>query len=185
MTISVAGNTVLPNYVTQVQGGGLLNEVAATVTITLTDDGCVPSPATVPAGPVTYGRLFEVQPFGNELFKITVRGRDLRQYLERRVRGRAQDAEMSGATVTYDPSRPAGSRISEVRLTDGSWLSDDRQYTVAMNDFMVTNASFGFGTAAVLSENLRIVDLEALITYLHSLPQPIGPPAGPRFVARP
>src|SRR5262249_10919946 len=92
----------------------------------------------LPAGPVSYGRLFEVEPFGNELFKITVRGRDLREYLERRVRGRAQDAEMSGATVAYDPSRPAGSRVIEVRLADGSWLSDEREYTVALNDFMVT-----------------------------------------------
>jgi 2',3'-cyclic-nucleotide 2'-phosphodiesterase (5'-nucleotidase family) len=139
----------------------------------------------LPAGPVTYGRLFEVQPFGNGLFKIAVRGRDLREYLERRVHGTAQDAQMSGATVVYDPRRPVGSRITEVRLADGSWLSDDQEYTVALNDYMVTNASFGFGAAAVRTQDLHMVDLDALVMYLHNLPQPIAPPAGQRFVSRP
>ena len=176
----------LTSSLTERQAGDLIADAtrfAAHADLAFMNDGGVRAP--LHAGRVTYGDLLEVQPFGNLIYRETVRGRDLRAYLERRVRGRTPDATMSGATVTYDPTRPPGARVLDVRFTDGSSLVDDRLYTVALNDFMVTNESYGFGTAAVGWESINAVDIDCLIAYLRSLPQPVPPPAGPRFVARP
>ena len=38
--------------------------------------------ADLPAGPVTYGQLFEVQPSQNELLKVMLTGAQLREVLE-------------------------------------------------------------------------------------------------------
>ena len=55
--------------------------------------------ADLPAGPATYGTLFEVQPFGNVLYRVTVRGDDLRRYLERIVGGREPRVHVSGVAA--------------------------------------------------------------------------------------
>jgi 2',3'-cyclic-nucleotide 2'-phosphodiesterase (5'-nucleotidase family) len=135
------------------------------------------------AGSATYGALYEVQPFGNVLYRVTVRGSDLREYLERVVGRRRPQVQVSGAVVTYDTTRAAGSRIRSVRMTDGSSLTDDRTYTVVLNDFMYTGGSnLGFGEKALRADPLDLNDLDAFVSYLRSLPKPVPVPKERRFV---
>jgi 2',3'-cyclic-nucleotide 2'-phosphodiesterase (5'-nucleotidase family) len=141
--------------------------------------------ASLRAGTATYGDLFEVQPFGNILYRVTVGGRDLRGYIERLVARRHPSVHVSGAVVEYDTSRAAGSRLVSVQIA-GAPLADDRSYTVVLNDFEYTGGSgLGFGNAAVRAENLNLVDLDAFVAYLRSLPQPVEPPPGQRFIVVP
>src|SRR5687767_2234306 len=140
--------------------------------------------ADLPAGTATYGRVFEVQPFANTLHRFTLRGRDLRAYLEKIVGGRTPPrVHVSGVTLSYDPQRAAGQRIVSARLADGREIVDDAQYTLVMNNFM---ASGGDGLAledeALHSEPLPIIDLDALIAYLKQLPQPVQAPTERRIV---
>ena len=44
--------------------------------------------ANLRAGPATYGTLFEIQPFANILYRVTVTGKTLRDYLPRSSRER-------------------------------------------------------------------------------------------------
>src|SRR3954467_1254074 len=90
------------------------------------------------AGEATYGSLFEIQPFGNTLYSLTMTGAQLRGLLEAMVARNAVDDHVSGMTIGYDPPAPKGSRLGEVTMADGSPLSDTKTYTVIMNDFLAT-----------------------------------------------
>jgi 2',3'-cyclic-nucleotide 2'-phosphodiesterase (5'-nucleotidase family) len=140
--------------------------------------------ADLPAGTATYGRLFEVQPFGNTLHRFTLRGSDLRVYLEKVIGGRTPPrVHLSGITLSYDPGRPSGRRIVSVKLENGQELDTDGQYTIVMNSFMATGGDgLALGAEAVHSELLPIGDLDALIEYMKQLPQPVRAPTERRIL---
>jgi 5'-nucleotidase len=140
--------------------------------------------AALDSGLATYGAVYEVAPFGNVLMRITVRGRDLRSYLERLV-GRRLNAHLSGAVVTFDTTRAAGSRIAGVVMTDGRPLDDDRTYRLILSDFLVAGGDgLGVSERAIAVEDLGIVDIDALIAHLRSLPAPVRAPRDARLVIR-
>ncbi len=128
--------------------------------------------ADVQPGPVTYGALFEVQPFGNVLYRVTVRGDALRAYFERMYDGRrAPRVHVSGITLTWDNTRPAGQRLVGARLPNGDALDDAREYRMVLSDFMLTGGDgLGLGDAARLVEPLNVQDLDALISYVRGMP---------------
>jgi 5'-nucleotidase len=134
------------------------------------------------AGDATYGSLFEIQPFGNTLYSLTMTGTQLRGLLEAMLGKSAPDDHVSGLTITFDPSKPKGSRIVSVTMADGTPLSDSRSYNVVLNDFLATGGE-GYNAAgrATASKPLNIVDLDALIDYLQSLPEPITAPTEVRI----
>lgn len=140
--------------------------------------------ADLPAGTATYGRLFEVQPFANTLYRYTLRGSALRGYLEKLVGGRTPPRiHLSGITLTYDRGRPSGQRIVSARLSNGRDIVDDAQYTLVMNNFMAAGGDgLALGAEAVRTEPLPIIDLDALIDYLKQLPQPVRAPDERRIV---
>lgn len=140
--------------------------------------------ADLPAGTATYGRIFEVQPFANTLHRFTLRGSDLRAYLEKLVAGRTPPrVHVSGVTLTYDPKRPPGQRLVSATLATGHDIVPAREYTLVMNNFMATGGDgLGLGTQAIRSEPLPIIDLDALIEYMKQLPQPVQAPDEKRIV---
>jgi 2',3'-cyclic-nucleotide 2'-phosphodiesterase/3'-nucleotidase/5'-nucleotidase len=139
--------------------------------------------ANLAAGPATYGSLFEIQPFGNVLYRLTVTGGALREYLEKLVSKRP-NVHVSGVTVTYDSTAKPGSRIISAKLSDGSSVRPDGRYTIILNDFLATGGDgLGLEAGALKSEVLPIVDLDAFIAYLKKLPQPVRAPADRRLVA--
>jgi 2',3'-cyclic-nucleotide 2'-phosphodiesterase (5'-nucleotidase family) len=134
------------------------------------------------AGEATYGSLFELQPFGNTLYSLTMTGAQLRGLLEAMLSKKTANDHVSGLTIRYDPSRPAGSRLVSVTTADGSPLSDTRSYNVIVNDFLVTGGEgYNAGGRATASRPLSIVDLDALIDYLKSLPSSIAAPTEVRI----
>lgn len=128
--------------------------------------------ADVQPGVVTYGALFEVQPFGNVLYRVTLRGNALRAYFERMYDGRrAPRVHVSGITLTWDSARPAGQRLVGARLANGEALDDAREYRMVLSDFMLTGGDgLGVGDEARVVEPLNIQDLDALIAYVRGLP---------------
>ncbi|MEO7457415.1 MAG: 5'-nucleotidase C-terminal domain-containing protein [Gemmatimonadaceae bacterium] len=141
--------------------------------------------ANMRAGQATYGSLFEIQPFGNILYRVTVGGTALRQYLEKLV-ARRPNVHVSGVTIQYDTSRAAGSRIVTARLSDGREIRPDAQYALILNDFLATGGDgLGVTTGALRTEILQTSDLDALVAYLRTLPQPVVAPAASRFIVSP
>ncbi|MDB4912567.1 MAG: cpdB [Gemmatimonadetes bacterium] len=141
--------------------------------------------ASLRAGAATYGTVFEIQPFGNVLYRVTVTGKSLREYLERLV-ARRVNVHISGLVVSYDSTRATGSRIVSAKSTGGREIRDDAQYTVVFTDFLATGGEgLGLSASALKTEPLSITDLDALIDYLRARPQPVQPPADARFIVVP
>ncbi|HMI55369.1 MAG TPA: 5'-nucleotidase C-terminal domain-containing protein, partial [Gemmatimonadaceae bacterium] len=74
------------------------------------------------AGEATYGSLFELQPFGNILYSLSMTGAQLRGLLEAMLGKPSVNDHVSGLSIKYDPSKPKGSRIVSVTMLDGTPL---------------------------------------------------------------
>jgi 2',3'-cyclic-nucleotide 2'-phosphodiesterase (5'-nucleotidase family) len=134
------------------------------------------------AGDAAYGSLFEIQPFGNTLYSLTMTGAQLRGLIEAMLGKQPVNDHVSGLTIRYDPSKPRGSRIVSVTTADGAPLSDTRTYNVILNDFLATGGEgYNASGRATASRPLSIVDLDAFIDYLNSLPSPITAPGEVRI----
>ncbi len=90
-------------------------------------------------GPVTMQGLYSVLPFNNYIVAVRMSGRQLRATLEHGVSGiersEGRFPQVSGLRFAFDPAKPAGNRVSEIRA-GGKPLDDSREYTVATLDFM-------------------------------------------------
>jgi 2',3'-cyclic-nucleotide 2'-phosphodiesterase (5'-nucleotidase family) len=138
--------------------------------------------AGLPAGTVTWGNAFELQPFANVLVRTEVTGVQLRAALENAVAGREHpDAHISGMTVTWDPSAATGSRIREVRLASGRVVRDTDTVTLGLSEFLATGGDRYTSLAQGRTTRTALVDLDALIAYLQSLPQPVAAPQTGRW----
>jgi 2',3'-cyclic-nucleotide 2'-phosphodiesterase/3'-nucleotidase/5'-nucleotidase len=139
--------------------------------------------ANLRAGPATYGSLFEIQPFGNVLYRLTVTGTALLEYLEKLVSKRP-NVHVSGVTISYDSTGAPGHRIITAQLGTGASIRPNGRYTVILNDFLATGGDgLGLESGAIESEILPIVDLDAFVSYLRSLPQPVRAPVAHRLIA--
>src|SRR5213596_2558745 len=139
--------------------------------------------ADVPAGAVTYGDLYRVQPFQNRLVRLAVTGSVLRDAVEHalaRPDGRA-DAHVAGLEAWYDPARPAGRRITRLRLADGAAVDDAHTYTLAVSDFLAAGGSGYAMLRNARQDDVGMTDLDALVQYLGDLRQPIAAPTDARL----
>lgn len=140
--------------------------------------------AALHKGPATYSDVFEVQPFGNVLYKLTAKGADMRRYFEKVVGARRPNAWLSGVHLAFDATRPAGARITSITTADGRPFDDAATYTIVINDFMLTGGSgLGFPGQPIASQSVDTTDLDAFIAYLKAAPQPVQPPRDPRIRA--
>ena len=128
--------------------------------------------ADIQAGEVTYGELFTVQPFDNQVVRMELTGDQIYRLLEQQFRadGTSRILQVSGIKVTYNASNPAGQRITGVTLTDGTLIDrNDTQttYTVAANSFIATGGDgfTVFKEASATQETLGS-DLDALEAYV-------------------
>lgn len=134
-------------------------------------------------GPVTYGEVQEIFPFDNQLVVFKIPGRVLREALEHGASraenpqndGTGRFLQVSGMRYTWDPHKPAGSRILrvEVKSADGSWrpLDERRQYRVASLNFLRKGGD-GF---LMLYQGTEVIELsktprDMLIEYINRHP---------------
>jgi 5'-nucleotidase len=138
--------------------------------------------ADLAAGSVTWGNLFAIQPFGNSLVALTLTGAQVRQLLEQQWQGQPfpRILQLSGLDYTWDAALPAGSRVVEIRK-GGAPIDPATSYRVVVNNFMAA----GGDNYTVLPSGTNPVggaqDIDALIAWVKSLPQPFGAPAGGRI----
>lgn len=96
--------------------------------------------ASIKAGKITVADIISVLPFDNKLMKVEIDGKTLWEALENGVKpypsAAGQFLQVSGIKYTFDPSKEAGSRITDVTMSDGTKLDLNKKYTVVINDFM-------------------------------------------------
>lgn len=135
----------------------------------------------LPAGPLTYGNLFEVLPFDNRLALLRLTGANLLDLYERNLQGSHGVMVPSGLTV--DASCAGSKLVVTLRGTDGKPLALRKTYTIAVSDFL---ASGGDNFSAILPQlppgSLRYFDSlmlrELTLTELQRYRGPFlsGPP---------
>lgn len=137
----------------------------------------------LPAGPVSWGILYELQPFANALVTVRVTGAQLREALEVALGSGTPNAHISGLVVRYDPAAPEGRRVREVRLTGGAAVDDDDVVTVGLSEFVATGGDRFTSFAQGQMTRTELVDLDAVIAHLQGLPQPVRAPDVGRWQA--
>ena len=138
--------------------------------------------ADLAAGPVTWGALYAVEPFGNDIVALSLTGAQLLEILEQQWRGaRSRPLQVSGLAYGWDPARPPGARVVWARV-GGRPVEAAARYTVAAPSFL---AEGGDGFSALAREPARrvgVTDVEALEAHIARLPRPFPPPVGGRIV---
>jgi 5'-nucleotidase len=125
-----------------------------------------------PDGAITFGQLFEAQPFGNNWIVKSMTGRQIRALLEQQFESGSNTVARpimlmpsAGVTYSYDLTRAPGQRILDLRL-NGAAIADERVYRVAANSFLAAGGDnftvFREGTDAFQGP----VDIEALERYM-------------------
>jgi 2',3'-cyclic-nucleotide 2'-phosphodiesterase / 3'-nucleotidase / 5'-nucleotidase len=127
------------------------------------------------AGEITWGELFNVQPFGNDLIKMTVTGDIIRELLNQQWADptRAKMLQISGLYYTYDDTLKYGHRILDIYTEDGAEIDPTGEYTITVNNFM---AGGGDGYSALLKGKDSLqgpTDLDGLINYVQNYDGPI------------
>ena len=91
--------------------------------------------ADLDAGEVTMGDVYEVMPFDNQVATVTLTGAQVLDLIEHGV-SPTTCVQLSGLSIVYDPERPRGERVLEVKLPGNKALDMGAKYKVATNDFM-------------------------------------------------
>ena len=117
----------------------------------LVNSGGIRGDKVYPAGARLTRRDILVElPFGDKTVLLEVTGRQVRAALENgfsRIEEKSgRFPQVSGIEVVFDPARPAGSRVVEVRH-DGAALDPDAAYRLATNDFLGRGGD-GYGALA-------------------------------------
>jgi 5'-nucleotidase len=133
----------------------------------------------VPAadGSVTYGQIFSVQPFGNDLIVLTLTGAQLKALLEQEFASATNTVQKpimllpsEGFFYSYDTRRAAGDRIVEMRL-NGKPIDPAARYRVAVGSFLAT----GGDNFSVFKQGADVtdvgIDLDATEAYLKTNPR--------------
>ena len=132
--------------------------------------------ATRPNGDVTYGAIFALQPFGNNLVVKTLTGAQLKAVLEQQFKVENGATKVSSLLVpsenfrfAYDLAKPAGQRMVSMEL-NGKPIDPNSPYRVVVNNFLASGGDgfsvFNQGTDAFDAG----LDLDALEAWLATNP---------------
>jgi 2',3'-cyclic-nucleotide 2'-phosphodiesterase (5'-nucleotidase family) len=108
--------------------------------VALINGGGIRGDMVVPAGPLRRGDVLRMLPFANKVVKLEVSGMALREALENGLsqveKAAGRFPQVSGIRYVFDPSRPAGSRLVSVTVSERP-LDEKTHYTLATFDFIL------------------------------------------------
>jgi len=157
--------------------GDLLTDIMCRVTgaqVALLNSGGIR--ASLDQGDITMEDVFNIMPFDNCLVTMDLTGDQIRSLLEYGVRGTSA-LQVSGISMTFDPTAPEGERIRSLMIA-GESVQPDQLYKVATLDFLATG---GDGYKVFRDgKNLQYGELfrDAIINYVKANPELTAPPTG-------
>lgn len=124
------------------------------------------------AGPVTWGDILTLHPFGNHLVVVDMTGQQLRELLEeqwpRDSDGSVRILKPSGLRYSWDATAPVGSRVQHVCDEHGSPIEPAHHYRVAVSDYLAGGSDdFALFKGLIAGES-GPSDAEALDRYLQA-----------------
>ena len=91
--------------------------------------------AELPEGTVTRGSIYQVIPFENSIYTLSLKGSEIRRVLEEAL-VTERVIQVSGIRYRFDLGRPSGSRVTSLMDEQGRPLDEERVFRVACNDYM-------------------------------------------------
>lgn len=153
--------TNLGNFITD----GMLakaKQINPDTTIALQNGGGIR--ASIDEGPITYGEVLTVLPFGNALAIMEVTGQEIKDALEHSVREYPTASggflHVSGMFFNYDGKAPAGDRVLSVFVDTGDFYDElnlEETYTVATNSFTAKGGD-GYDMFGAAYEDGRVTE---------------------------
>jgi len=128
----------------------------------------------VPAadGTVSFGDIYQSQPFGNQVVTETLTGAEIKAALEQGFDDKGPEqvlAPSKGFAFRFDRTRPVGSRIVEMTL-DGKAIDPAVRYRVTVNGFLALGGD-GFSVFAGKPEAVTgPTDIDALESWFRAAP---------------
>ncbi len=159
-------------------GGGIRGPIGACIVPpgSTSDPVCGPptgTPGISAPGAISQYDLEIAFRFNNSLSLVTVTGAELKALLENGVSSvenvSGKFPQVAGMTFSYDPSKPAGSRIAEIVVLDSNGA--------AAGGEAVTVVSGGLVTDTAANQSFRLVTLGFLAEGGDDYPFPTGPEA--------
>ncbi|MFA6941662.1 MAG: 5'-nucleotidase C-terminal domain-containing protein [Clostridiaceae bacterium] len=124
---------------------------------------------SIKAGNITMGNLYEVMPFDNTLYKMDLKGSDLKRVIENGIMNTTVGwVQLYGVKVYYDADKAAGDRITAMYLLDGTKIDMNKYYSVVTNDFMFTGGDNYDFTGAKNAVNTNLPIRDAMVEALES-----------------
>jgi 5'-nucleotidase len=125
-------------------------------------------------GTITWGSLFTIQPFANDVVKMKLTGAQIYTLLNQQWVGQTSPRMMqiSGLTYTWDNSLPIGSKVVEVRR-GGLPIGLVDEFTLACNSFMAAGGDNFLILKAGTERIVGPVDLDALVQFVSNQTLPI------------
>ena len=170
-TESPAGESALGNLIADAQRFALNTDLA------FMNPGGIR--ADLDAGEITWGELFTIQPFGNDLVSMDLTGEQILTLLNQQWSGgnsaNPRILKTSGIQYTWDASAPETDRVNISDVTiGGAPLVIDAVYTVTVSSFI---AAGGDNFTLLTEGSNRVigpVDLDALVDFIEQRSQPIS-----------
>lgn len=112
--------------------------------VALVNGGTMRGDKIFKSGDLSKKTLTEMHPFGNAVAKIYATGKELKTYINmnldcwQNVCGNF--VQVSGLKYEFDPTLPAGKRLTKLMTEDGKDIDDEKKFTVAITDFMLANS---------------------------------------------
>ena len=162
-----AGESVLADLVVDGQRAAMKTDVGFLTTGSVRAD--------LSRGNITWGDLYAVQPFAATVLSMTLSGEQIQSILEQQWQEPLppHNLAVSGLVYSYDAARPAGIRVEDIKI-HGIPLDQKATYTVSVVDFL---AGGGDGYTTFIEGQIITngpVDVDALVAYVTSLPQPVN-----------
>jgi len=129
----------------------------------------------IDVGDITWGEIFTILPFGNNMIAMTLTGEQIRRVLVQQWHGRKRVSilQIAGFSYTWDQGLPGDDKIVELLDSNGQSMDPLSSYRVGMASFY---ASGGDGFGVFTEGKNQVVGplvLDAFVDYIQSLPQPI------------
>jgi 5'-nucleotidase len=128
--------------------------------------------APAPDGTVTFGQLYAITPFSNELVTMTLTGAQIRAIIEEGLDDDGPQQVLSpsqGLKFSYDLRRPAGSRLLTLTL-NGRPLDAATRYRVTVVNFLADGGDGYSGFTKGTDRTRGKLDIEAFEEWVAAVP---------------
>jgi 5'-nucleotidase len=128
----------------------------------------------VPAadGSVTFGQIYQTQPFNNQLATFTLSGTELRAVLEQSFADAGPEQFLTpsaGFNYTVNRTAPAGARVVAMTL-DGKPIDPAKDYRITVSTFLANGGDGFSGFARRRDTVLGATDIDTLEAWIKAVP---------------